>query len=262
MPKLFFTQKPQNILLKPEYLPESFSLRILRLMDADNNYYAMYKSDFLIFSKYLREQHLVINELTTAELVDLIDTFNQSPPTFPQNQLRFIKYFSPEYLSQLVLDPAHSSFTRDGIISTVSGLSLIKNGHQNCIVMHQDGSIYVHPKIRGGSSLNHWGVNHPSLAPLNGSPIAFAGSFVHTSETGWVLENTTGHYGTRATQMRHFVAKLKEMGCDLASLTIKLWIPNNPKNPGDKEINYTLIKENAELFLKQVSKNLLQIRSP
>ena len=260
MPKQsFFTQKIHKIHFKPEYLPESLSIRILNLIDADNNYYALYKSDFLSFSKYLEEQHLVINELTTVEILDLINIFNLLQLS-PADHLGLIKYFSPYSLLRFLLDAKSSSFAQDGTLITESGFPLTKKGHQNCIVMHEDGSIYVHPKIKANSVLKQFGVNHSSLAPLD-SAIAFAGSFVHTAETGWILENTSGHYATRAVQMRHFVARLKELGFDLNPLTIKLWIPNDPKNHGDKKNDYTIIKENAEEFLERTSSNMLRLKA-
>jgi hypothetical protein len=256
--RLFFTQKIHKIHLQPGYLPESFSFRILGLKDTNNNNYALYKSDFLPFSKYLRENNLVIDELTSAEILELISSFNQQQSS-PQHHLKLIKYFSPDYLSRFLLDPERSSFGQESALITVSSLELMKGGHQNCTVMHKDGSIYVHPKIRGGSSPDQFGVNHTSLAPPDGSAIAFAGSFVHTVDNGWILENTTGHYGSRATQMRNFVAKLKEIEFDLSPLTIKLWIPKNPKNPSDKEEDYTIIKENADEFLERTSRNMLRL---
>ena len=254
----FFWQKLQKLHLHKDYLPETYSIERLRLMDSKKNFLALYKSEFIAFSKYLSELELNLDELETNEILNLIEKYNQQQTT-TRKYLKFVLYFSNHNLSQYKLRSESDCFAYNKHPMTKSGLRLLTGNQQNCIVMHQGGAIYIHPKIRGDFSKNQHGISHASLAPLDGSALCFAGLLVHQEEKGWILSNLSGHYFPRATQMRHFLLTLLERGFDLKPLTIQLWIPNNPHYPSDRDEDYCIIEENAFKFLKRVSNNMAKL---
>ena len=135
-------------------------------------------------------------------------------------------------------------------------MTLKKEGHQNCVVMVNDKygkqHIYAHPKVRSVPG-DVVGVSHSSLS--QGNKVQFAGSFVHTTDKGWVIENTTGHFGTRPANMILFLETLKKQQHDLSQLTVKLWVPKDVKHPGVEEKDYTIHYENALTFLERTQKS-------
>lgn len=252
MANRFFTQVLGKLHLNRNYLPESFSIHQLRLMDPHGNYYGLYFTQYILLSQFLKQKNIDIDSLTTKQLWSVLASLNEQQKT---HKISLQLYFCSSYLSQFLLDNKLTSFeTHDALIS-VGGKVLEKNGVQNCVVMHQDGSIYIHPKVRGDLATNISGVSHASLAPMDGSAIAFAGSFIHSEEHGWILENTSGHYGPRITQLRSFVKKLHEQGLDIKPLTVRFWIPNTKS--GEK--SYTTMEENAWTFLERTSKNIMAL---
>lgn len=120
--------------------------------------------------------------------------------------------------------------------------------------MLQNGSIYAHPKVRPNMKENLLGVNHSSLSTGKGT--LFAGSLIHHPEKGWIVENTTGHYGTRATQMRQFLMRLQDKKFPIHDLRVKLWISKNPSNPSAEESDYDILEENALTFLQRTSASI------
>jgi hypothetical protein len=262
--KLFSQQRLQSIKLRPNYLPESFSKMILNLTDAEGNALALYESEYLKLTKYLKEQGLTVKNSSLSQLLDAIE----------KSKVKVIKYFTPEMLKKFELMPITSDFSFTGNIVTSQGVVLKKEGHENAVVMydHIQGKecIYTHPKIRSiPGNINHTipdldsetkaieekvspglvGVSHSSLS--QGNKVKFAGTFMHTEKTGWVILNTTGHYATRAYNTAAFLEVLETKGFNLNGLMVKLWIPNS-KNAGAEEKNHTIIYENALDFLKRI----------
>lgn len=251
MKNRFFTQRLGKLHLEKDYLPESYSIQKLRLRDPNGNFYALYYTQFILFANYLKTKNLDIDQTDTTTILEAIETFSKQQPSEIPTQL--ILYYSTENLAQFLLDISHSSFDKD--IISISGKTLKKNGIQNCVVMHQDGSIYIHPKIRGNLGKPLFSVSHSSLAPADGSALAFAGSFIHTQEKGWTLENNSGHYAPRVTQIRPFLEKLNELGLDLTHLTVKFWI----LNPEGSRKKYIIMEENAQEFLDRSNANMLRL---
>lgn len=214
-----------------------------------------YKSDYQKFIKIIQDNKLDLKNLVKADIMHIISEYNKTVPG--RDQIQLIKYLSPQSLSHFELAPEKSNFEKQGNIETQDGTKLKKEGHQNCLVLLHDGHIYVHPKVRSDTQNNVIGINHSSLA--KGQNVAFAGSFVHNEDTGWIIENSTGHYGTRATQMRNFLLELEKKMVPIDQLTVKLWIPKDPKNPTASEADYDIITENAEAFLERTSKSIATI---
>lgn len=253
-PKITFFQTFKNEPMKPEYWGELFGAQ-LGIKDDQGDSLTFYKSDYDKFLKIIHDENLHIKTLSPRAMLQLILDHNKDAP--PSNGIQLIKYFKPDTLSHFELDVTRSNFSKDGIIATQDGTVLQKNGHQNCLVMLHDGHVYVHPKVRADTKSNIVGINHSSMA--KGQSVAFAGSLVHHNEQGWVIENTTGHYGTRATQMRTFLVGLEQRMVPIDQLTVKLWIPKAPDNPGIKESDYDIIMENASSFLSRTSKSIKAI---
>jgi hypothetical protein len=249
MPR-FFRQNLHAICLNPAYYPELQGMKELHLQDRETNYYTLYHSGYRRFKDYLHQMNLDPGNLRTNEILELMNRFNQAQPS-ENTRLKLILLMNARNRENFLISQQKTSFLSDAEPVTVGGLKLQKGGVRNCIVMHQDGSIYIRPKIIGDLASNRIGVSHSSLAPLNGEPVAFAGCFVHTREKGWMLENVSGHYGTRATQMRYFVQQLSESGIDIQPLTLIFHIRNH-RSAAQK---FTIIEENAQLFLARYAKS-------
>jgi hypothetical protein len=290
MRRFFSQQKLHSIGLKAHYLPESLSARLLNIRDLDGNILALYELDYKKLAFYLEnEKKLTISTATLSQLLDAIE----------EAKVKVIKYFSPKNLLAFELDAKTTDFGHIGDVSTQGGIDLKKEGHQNCVVMIADDKygaphIYTHPKVRSipgaivttvipeeekketkeekketkeekketstrGSEKKEGlvGISHSSLS--GGKVVSFAGSFIHIEKMGWVIENTTGHYGTRVSNMGLFLQTLQDKGCDISDLTIKLWIAKNPKKPGVEEKDYTIKYENAIDFLNRTQKSKDQI---
>ncbi len=154
-------------------------------------------------------------------------------------------------------------------ILSSSGAALLKEGQQNCVVLYNN-HIYIHPKVRcvmgevkeevlpglnpaESGIKGRIGINHSSLS--HGRQVCFAGSIVQASSNSWIIENTSGHYITRAFQIKALLNALKERGMDLSKLMVKLWISNNPKIilPVLSESDFTVLLENAEEYMNRMS---------
>lgn len=249
MPTNFFkkhlSQKLHSQPMKVDYWSELYGLQ-LGLKDASGNALTFYKSDYDNFIKIIQLKKLSLNGLSQDAVLQVILDYNKQTPK--GSEIQMIKYFSPDNLQQFNLSLKKSDFSTDGHIVTQNGSELRKKGHQNCLIMLHDGSIYVHPKVPANIEANVMGINHSSLA--KGQNVAFAGSFIHDDKDGWIIENTTGHYGTRATQMRGALLNLVKQGFSIENLTVKLWI----RNPESK--TYETFTENAAVFLNRTSQSV------
>ena len=247
-------QRLNNISLNKRYWPEKFSVHYLNLKDNERNDLAIFEGDYNKLKAYLLEHSIEFEKLSRAEKYQLVAL----------SGMKVIKYFSPENLAQHELDITHSSFQTGGNISSQSGSLLKKEGHQNCVVLHH-GKIYIHPKIRSipgdilpehhESPAGLIGVSHSSLS--SGADVPFAGSFIHTVEQGWILENTTGHYGTRAQQLILMLDVLARKRVNLSHLTVRTWVPKQPhlQPPSPHEADYDIHFENAAELLNRVKKS-------
>jgi len=262
MPKhaLFFRQQRlHSINMQLHQLPESLSKKLLNIKDMDGNNLALYESDYNIVMCYLKKHQLNSATLSRLEMLKIIK----------ETEVKVVKYFSSENLKKLKLDVNKSHFNCDGNIVTVLGMPLEKDEVQNCVVMlnDTDSSIYIHPKTRSvsGDIKNAVfsnkieerdgliGVNHSSLS--EGKRVKFAGSFIHTRKYGWMLDNTSGHYGTYCYQIPFFLKTLQEKGCDIKDLTVKLCIVNDAKQHTRAKKNYIIRYENALELLDRVNKS-------
>lgn len=250
---LVMRQKLQNIPIKTTYLPELSGLR-LNLKDADGNNLTLYKSDYLKLCDILKTQGKLIKTMSPEDLMREITAINSTMENAHQ-QIQVIKYFTPQTLQQYKLDNS-SSFAPESAPFT-AGTVLKRAGHQNCVVMDKHNHIFMHPKVRPVMARNEFGVNHSSLALQK--TVAFAGSFIHSEDKGWVIENTTGHYGTYVIQMRNFLEQLQKTGVkDFDKITVKLWIPLKSE-PGVDEADYDIRYENATDFLHRTSQSFSKI---
>lgn len=184
--------------------------------------------------------------------------------------MQVVRYFSGENLEKYALDVKATNKNKNFV--TQGKIEALKKGHQNCVVMLQNGAIYFVPKVRSvagdikpyilvegkdiksssDTSSALLGANHSSLS--NGSMVSFAGSFVFDEKQNtWTIENTTGHYGTRVTQVRAFLQKLEDKGLDISPFSVKFWVPKDPKNPGLLESDYDISIENAKEFLDRTN---------
>ncbi len=239
--RFFKAQKLQNIGLKQDYISEARSYKVFQALELSvgGQAVALYHSDYLtLLSSVGGEEQLT--RLSAGQVLSLIN----------KQQLRLIRYFSPEALNSLELDIL--AFNEREIFKTISGVTALVEA-QNCLVMI-DNKIYMHPKVRPNPKKRLLGVSHSSLSC--GAKVQFAGSFsFDTTKRCWVLENTTGHYGTWAIQMRHFVNILAKKGMDLSALTIKLWVPNDCNKLSADEHDFHIHYENAECFAARVNHN-------
>ena len=251
MPTNFFqkhlSQRLHSQPMKIDYWSELYGLQ-LGLKDSAGNALTFYKSDYDKFIKIIQLKKLSLKDLSQDEVLKIILDYNRQTPK--ANEIQLIKYFSPENLKQFNLSLKKSDFSKDGNIVTQNGSELKKEGHQNCLIMLHNGSIYVHPKVPANIKENVIGINHSSLA--KGQSVAFAGSFTHDDKDGWILENTTGHYGTRATQIRGALLNLVQQGFSIENLSVKLWI----HNPESKHSKYETFTENAAVFLNRTSQSV------
>ena len=256
MIKFFQTvsQTYKNQPLKVSYWGE-LSGTDLGLRDQSGNLLTFYKADYEKFIKIIKKMGLDPLQLAQETLIQIVKEHNKE--ALPANQIQMVTYFSPDAVKNFELAPLVSDFSKEGRIVTQNGTALKKEGHQNCLVMLHDGSIYTHPKVRANMQADVMGINHSSLT--QGKKTIFAGSLVHDAQKGWVIENTTGHYGTRATQMRQFLVNLQQKMVPIEELTVKLWIPKDPSNPGIAESEYNIIEENASDFLKRTSSSIKKI---
>ncbi|VVC75525.1 hypothetical protein AQUSIP_08150 [Aquicella siphonis] len=250
-------QKLHSISLNKRYWPELFSIRFLNLTDSEGNALAIFESDYTKFQKYLSNSKILDFEHLSAK---------DKLAHLARANIRIIRYFSAANLQHHELDIRQSSFTADGNIVSNGGNLLKKAGHQNCVALYQ-GKIYIHPKVRSvpgcldaadsaeSEQKGIIGVSHSSLC--QGSDVPFAGSFIHDEKYGWIIENTTGHYSTRAYQLILFLEVLAKQGVDLSLLTVKTWIPHEPKRrpPSLHEADYDTHYENAAAFLARAQKS-------
>lgn len=269
--KGFFKQQLGKIPLKIGYWPEAGALN-LGIKDKEGNTITLYRGDYINLIKKLEEEkglkleedpkhpgrkesynvavkrYVEENALDFEGFKDLVKELNakRGPKEY---DMQLIKYLSKESLSERQIQ-AGSNFAPDGGPTDVAGRPLEKGKHQNCVVM-LGKDIYIHPKVRANIGKDILGVNHSSLAGRQ--MVSFAGSFVHDAQHGWVIENTTGHYGTRFTQMRNFLEQL-ESKTNIEDLTVKFYILN-PGAKGEKEEDYTIIYKKAADFLKQSEKS-------
>ncbi len=260
-------QKLHDLRLMPLYLPETLSLTLIKLEDREGNKLALYQSDYKKLREYLKTLS------ATFSMEDFHALPLESKLEILENaQVKVIKYFSPSNLTQCELNVVNSDFSTSGQIVTSNGLALTKHGHQNCVVMQND-QIYIHPKVRStlgglassvmpeddiafppGNTQGLIGVSHSSLAS---GRVQFAGSIMHTEKHGWVIDNRTGHYATRAYQLRIFLDKLDELGVPLEQMTVLTCVSKTGRvSPTDTDDSYDLNYENARTFLDRVHSSL------
>ena len=244
-------QRLHNISLNKNYWPEKYSVSLLHLNDYFGNKLSVFESDYNKLKAYIIKNRIDFDKLHGDEEKIKIIT---------AAQLKIIAYFSQENLHKYELDVLSSSFAMEGNIVSRSGITLRKEGWQNCVVWH-DNKIYIHPKVRATPAdleagetpqMGVIGVSHSSFS--QGKDVAFAGSFLHDQTHGWILENTTGHYGSRAYQLIQFLEFLNKQGLDLTYLTVKTWVPIQPhlKPPSPQESDYDISYENAAVLLQRV----------
>lgn len=264
----FKSQRLHQQGLVARYLPELVSVKLINLKDNQGNPLTLYESDYLKLCAVLKQKKISAENFTHLDPVEKIKLLSEA-------KVKIIRYYSEACLSNYELSAVNSNFSKEGNIVTVNGTMLLKKGHQNCVVL-QDGHIYAHPKVRSivgdiseevgefkldttGTTQPHGriGVSHSSLA--NMKKTQFSGSFVYNEEHGWIIENTTGHYATKAYQIRNFLAALKNKGFDISLLVVKTWIPKNPSltPPSPNEADYITTHENAKKFLDRVTSSLV-----
>ena len=260
-------QRLHDLRLMPLYLPETLSIDVLKLEDRDGNKLALYQSDYNKLSNYLKK---IPNPVS-------IDTFSKLPPKqkleiLDNAKVKIIKYFPPENLENCILDLGRSDFSSTGDIFNSAGVKLAKHSHQNCVVM-SNNHIYIHPKVRSvlGSVIEEIssekdlistpqtkglvGISHSSLS--NNQRVQFAGSFVHDDKKGWVIDNRTGHYSTRAYQLRIFLDQLAKAGVPLELITVRGCVSKTGKTaPTDTDADYDDLYENARHYLDRVNASL------
>ncbi len=228
--------------LKPEYLPEAVSLTLLNkfnIFDKNGNSLALYKDDYLILRDRIRSLYKIapMDLQDPAQLMSLISEL----------QLKIIRYYSLKNLSLLQLDIDY--FNQFDEMRTLNGIFAIKGNHQNCVVL-RDGNIYMHPKVRSNPQLleDGYGVSHTSL----GGTQAVCPCSLRYDNHRWILENTTGHFGTRITQMRFILKVMSDKGLDLERLTLQLWVPRDYKSLD--LAGYEIFEENALYFMERMEK--------
>jgi hypothetical protein len=245
--------------LNKKYYLELVGLNFLNLKDSEGNPLTLYESDYEKFRAYLKDHSIdYFTVLTTAEKLFHLEKAN----------VRITRYFSADNLQKFELDVKSSMDSNFSNIVSKNGSMLLKNGEQNCVVVYE-GHIYIHPKVRCSlGSINHEmntcqesksttkkgviGVSHSSLC--HGRQVSFAGSIVRDKNNTWTLDTTSGHYITRAYQIKALLNALRDYGMDLSKFIVKLWIPNNPKiiPPILSESDYHIITENAAEYLSRM----------
>jgi hypothetical protein len=264
-----FIQKLNREYLKPEYIPEPFSLSFLNgLTDKEGNRLALYRNDYNKFMEYVTETYSKEEKLTKPEKEQLARSLSREQilEALCNSKVQVVKYLSGDNLSKYELDIKETNKTKNFI--TCGKIEAIKKEDVNCVVMLQNGHVYFTPKIRSiagdirplvlvnGQEIKLTtdktsallGLNHSSLS--NGLMVRFAGSFTYDEQSKtWVIENTTGHYGTRAIHLRGFLQDLEKMGLDISHFSVKIWIPNPPES----SIKYHTIIENAKAFLDRTN---------
>ncbi|MDF1654793.1 MAG: hypothetical protein P1U34_06725 [Coxiellaceae bacterium] len=253
-------QTVASIGLCEHYWGESCSISLLNIRDHERNQLALYGNDY---RKFVRKYKCQPSELSPEELIHRIEEAN----------LRLLKYFSTANRAPFEL----KSMTPTGDIHSVSDIVLptidtaTKEPIQNCLVMCGN-RIYIHPKTRSSAGIFNSlrttlgipvevtdgelktkdnaiiGINHSSLSA--GQRVQFAGSLVFDDAHGWVLENTTGHYQTRAYQLLQVLKQLAINGFNLTQITVKTWVANELGSRSADEADYHISHRNAAELLE------------
>jgi hypothetical protein len=152
-------------------------------------------------------------------------------------KLSLIRYFSKENIGQYQVQNMDS-------IDSIPGIR--DGGKQNCVVVN-DSLVYVIPKVYPSPIMI--GVNHSSLC--YGRSVTFAGSLVKR-EDRWVLNNMTGHYGTRASKLSAALAAFIRNNISIDNLDIEHWILIDSTDLYD-DASYHIETVPAPVLLKRMS---------
>ena len=192
--------------LKNNYIGEISSLQ-LGLQDEDGNALAVYKDGYRHLSVEIRQA--LSQEIGLQRKIEILK----------ESDFNVVKYFNRENLQNYKVENIQSIDQIPGIMPT--------NGLQNCVVVNE-GNVYVHPKIKSEHSVI--GINHSSLS--FGNNVDFAGSLVNR-DGRWVLNNTTGHYGTRPSKISACLKAFAENNISIANLDLEHWILTDSSHSDD-----------------------------
>ena len=257
MRSYFKQQSLFRLQLNKRYYLELTSGNFIKLNDAEGNPLTLYESDYNKLHAYLKSN--AINHFSELSTLDKLIHLEKA-------KVRVTRYFTDDHLQQYELNIKASMENKLTDIISQNGMKLTKGGHQNCVVVYQN-HVYMHPKIRCVTGdISHEvlkepaenkqpgtiGVSHSSLC--HGRQVSFAGSFVYDDKKGWTVENTSGHYITRAYQVKELLNNFDKNGLDLSKLTIKFYIPNNPTVIPTvlSDSDYHIIYENAADYLNRM----------
>jgi hypothetical protein len=267
MGSFFKQQSLFKLRLNKNYYLELVGLDFLKCKDLQGNPLTLYESDYNKLYAYLKTKHIDhFSDLTTAEKLQHLANAN----------VRVTRYFSAENRQKYELDVKATLACQLSDMVSKNGTKLLKDGKQNCVVVFEH-RIYIHPKVRcvagaiaheviaasdGKAEVKEEkisaqaggviGINHSSLSA--GRQVEFPGSIVYTKEHGWTLDTTSGHYITRAYQIKALLQALQDQGMDLKPFTVKLWIPKNPGviPPVLSEADYHILYENADDYMTRM----------
>ncbi len=213
--------------LKPGYIGEVFSLR-MQIRDEEGDMIAVYKDGYFRLTPDL------------LEAVSLAPSDQRKIEILKESGFNVVKYFNPQNKERYRVSNVQS-------IDAIPGI--IPDGVQNCVVVNR-GKVYVHPKVKSQPSIT--GVNHSSLS--RGQGVDFAGSLVKRGAR-WVLNNTTGHYGTRPSKivvcLRAFIANR----IPIEDLDLEHWILMDASRPDD-ESSYQIEVVSAVELLERMNRLL------
>ncbi len=191
--------------LKTGYTGELSSLR-MKLRDKDGDIIAIYKDGY----------HRLSDELKMA--LSLERSNERKIRILKDSGFNVVKYFHPINLQNYRVTNIQS-------IDQIPGIK--PDETQNCVVVN-GGNVYVHPKVKSAPSTT--GVNHSSLS--FGRGVDFAGSLVKRNDR-WVLNNTTGHYGTRPSKIIACLQAFIKNKISIENLDVEHWILIDASKPDD-----------------------------
>lgn len=254
--KFFLKKRGRN--LKSSYLPESFSAKLFQhfgIEDKHGNTFALYKDDYLRLCHHLAEKSQRLATIDKARFLEALIEI----------KAKLIVYLSAKQLPYFQLDIER--FNKEQLIVNRAGTLAQPAEHQNCLVLYK-GKFYMHPKVRSQPEaapshaslglMGMIGLSHSSFGKSD--DISFAGSFLHDGK-GWILENTSGHYGTPAFNLVLALEELQKQGLELANLRVKTWYPRTPSTDSSDNADYIIRLEPATVFLHRTQQSLRQIDS-
>jgi hypothetical protein len=211
--------------LKRSYCGEISSLSF-GLKDALGNALVLYKDGYAKLTD-------AVKKILSSAKVSVDEKLN----ILREHKVSLIRYFSKENIGRYQVQNMGSM---DSIPDIRDG------GEQNCVVV-SDSLVYVIPKVRSSPSMI--GVNHSSLC--YGKNVTFAGSLVKRGDR-WVLNNTTGHYGTRASKISAGLEAFIRNNISIDNLDVEHWILIDPTDP-DNDASYHIETVPAPVLLERMS---------